>query len=154
MQNKECGRYRPTYFCMKDNRTSLLWVVPMSKQVEKYKKIYDKQVEKYGECLTIVFGKFDNQMNVFLLQNIPITEYYIDHIHTRNGIPVPIRYSLQKKIRSNMKRIFQILSKGKHIVFTDVSRLEKIMLAELNKSNTIFDVDNINDDEISNNLSL
>ena len=30
MQNKENGTYRPTFFCMRDEKTSLLWMVPMS----------------------------------------------------------------------------------------------------------------------------
>lgn len=54
MQNKEGGTYRPTFYCLRDNKTSLLWMVPLSSRVEKFKAIHDKQVAKYGKCLTIV----------------------------------------------------------------------------------------------------
>jgi hypothetical protein len=30
MQNKENGTYRPTFYCLKDAKTSLLWMVPLS----------------------------------------------------------------------------------------------------------------------------
>ncbi len=46
MQNKENGTYRPTFYCMRDKKTSLLWLVPLSSRVEKYQAIYDKQIEK------------------------------------------------------------------------------------------------------------
>ena len=54
MQNKEGGTYRPTFYCLRDNKTSLLWMVPLSSRVEKFKAIHDKQMAKYGKCLTIV----------------------------------------------------------------------------------------------------
>lgn len=30
MQNKENGTYRPTFYCLRDTKTSLLWMVPLS----------------------------------------------------------------------------------------------------------------------------
>ena len=36
MQNKENGNYRPTFYCMRDEKTSLLWLVPLSSRVEKF----------------------------------------------------------------------------------------------------------------------
>ena len=62
MQNKEGGTYRPTFYCLRDNKTSLLWMVPLSSRVEKFKAIHDKQVAKYGKCLTIVLGEFDGYL--------------------------------------------------------------------------------------------
>ena len=44
MQNKEGGTYRPTFYCLRDNKTSLLWMVPLSSRVEKFKAIHDKQM--------------------------------------------------------------------------------------------------------------
>ena len=29
MQNKENGNYRPAFYCMRDEKTSLLWLVPL-----------------------------------------------------------------------------------------------------------------------------
>lgn len=66
MQNKEGGTYRPTFYCLRDNKTSLLWMVPLSSRVEKFKAIHDKQVAKYGKCLTIVLGEFDGKEAVII----------------------------------------------------------------------------------------
>ena len=99
MQNKEGGTYRPTFYCLRDNKTSLLWMVPLSSRVEKFKAIHDKLVAKYGKCLTIVLGEFDGKEAAFLLQNMfPIRDYYLDHIHTRNNNPVPVKHSIHREV--------------------------------------------------------
>lgn len=132
MQNKENGTYRPTFYCLRDEKTSLLWMVPLSTRVQKFKMIHDKQVQKYGRCITIVLGEFDGKKAAFLLQNMfPIRDYYLDHIHTRNQNPVPVKYSIRKEIATNMKRLRRLHDRGKKVVFSDICRLEQIMLAEL-----------------------
>lgn len=133
MQNKENGTCRPTFLCMEDRQNpGLLWVVPMSTRVEKFQAIYDKQQSKYGKCLTIVIGKFDGRKAAFLLQNMfPITEKYLDHIHTKNGNPVPVKHSIAQKVRTNLQQLRHLIYRGKKVVFPDVNRLENLMLAEL-----------------------
>lgn len=132
MQSKENGRCRPTFYCMRDESTSLLWMVPLSSQIEKYRRIHDQQVRKYGRSLTIIIGEFDGKETASLLQNMfPIREYYIDHVHTHSGNPVPVKASLQKKIKRNMKRILRIHESGKKIVFPDIDRLACMMIAEM-----------------------
>lgn len=132
MQNKENGQYRSTYFCIKDETTSLLWVVPMSSRYEKYRQIAEKQSAKYGKCLGIVLGEFDGKKAAFLIQNMfPITEKYLDHIHTRNGNPVPVKYSVQKIIKSHVQQARLLISKGKKVVFPDVNKLEQLMIDEI-----------------------
>jgi len=131
MQNKENGNYRPTYYALRDDETSLLWMIPMSTRFDKYKKIHDKQVCKYGRCLTIVLGEFGGSPAAFLLQNMfPITLHYLAHIHTKNGNPLPVKHSIRQAIQTNMKRIKQIHARGRKIVFTDIDRLQKLMLEE------------------------
>ncbi|MCL1882585.1 MAG: hypothetical protein FWF81_02375 [Defluviitaleaceae bacterium] len=132
MQNKEGGNYRPTYYAINDISTGLLWMIPMSTKFDKYKAIHDKQIQKYGRCLTIVLGEFADKQAAFLLQNMfPITCYYLDHIHTKSGNPMPVKHSIQQVIKTKMKQIFQINTRGKKIVFTDIDRLQNLMLAEL-----------------------
>ena len=121
MQNKENGNYRPTFYCMRDEKTALLWLVSLSSRIEKFQAIYDKQIEKYGNCLTIVIGEYDGKQAAFLLQNMfPNTEKYLDHIHTRNNNPVPVKYSIQTEISAKMKRILQLHARGKKIVFPNI----------------------------------
>ena len=132
MQNKEGGNYRPTYYALQDNTNTLLWMIPMSAKLEKYKAIHDMQVQKYGRCLTIVLGEYGDVPAAFLLQNMfPVTHYYLDHVHTKNGNPLPVKHSIQKAIQTNVKRILQIHSRGRKIVFTDIDRLYALMCKEL-----------------------
>jgi hypothetical protein len=107
-------------------------MVPLSSRVQKYKAIHDKQQQKYGRCLTIVLGEFDGKEAAFLLQNMfPVRDYYLDHIHTRNNNPVPVKHSIHKEVRTNIKRLLQLHSKGKKVVFSDIDRLEQLMLKEI-----------------------
>ncbi len=135
MRNKEGGAYRPTFFCMRDQKIDgLLWVVPMSSRTEKFQAIMDKQAARYGRCLTIVIGEYDGRQAAFLIQNMfPVTEKYLDHIHTRNGNPVPVRHSIARQIRSNATRARQLVYNGKNVVFPDIRRLENLMRAELQR---------------------
>ena len=97
--------------------------------------IRDKQIEKRGECLSIVIGEYDGRQAAFLLQNMfPITEKYLDHIHTRNGNPVPVKHSIAQEVRTNMQKLRQLIYRGKQVVFPDVRRLEKLMLEELQEA--------------------
>ena len=85
-----------------------------------------------GWFLTIVLGEFDGKEAAFLLQNMfPVRDYYLDHIHTRNNNPVPVKHILHKEISTNMKRLRQLHARGKKVVFPDIDRLEQLMLTEI-----------------------
>ena len=85
MQNHEKGKKRPTYFTIKDK--NILWFIPISSKVDKYQKIIDKKVEKYGFCNTIIIRKIADEDAAILLQNAFLTlEKYIDHVHTVDGV--------------------------------------------------------------------
>lgn len=138
MKNKENGNFRPTFYCLKDYKTSLLWVVPLSSRVDKYKAIYDKQLERYGESLGIYIGSFDGNPSAFLIQNMfPITEDYLDHIHTRNGNPVPVKNNISYEVKSRIQKARQLTAKGKKVVFPDIIRLENLMLDEIKQKKII-----------------
>ena len=78
------------------------------------------------------YFEFDGKKTAFLLQNMfPVTEYYLDHIHTRNNNPVPVKYSIHRAVSTNMKQLRQLHARGRKVVFPDISRLERLMLAEL-----------------------
>ena len=89
MQNYEKGKKRPTYFTIKDN--DILWFIPISSKIDKYKKIIDKKIEKYGFCNTILIEKIFDEDSAILLQNaFPTLEKYIDHVHTVDGKPARV----------------------------------------------------------------
>ena len=50
MQNKENGNRRPCYYCIKsDEYESIMWFIPVSTKVKKYKEIYEHKIKKQME---------------------------------------------------------------------------------------------------------
>ena len=132
MRNHEGGAYRPTYFCLKDEKAGLLWVIPMSTRIGKYQAIVDKDIERYGECLKITIGEYANKSNAFLFQNMfPILPKYIDHIHTIQENPVPVSQHLQTILDRKYRDIIRLHKQGARVIFSDLTRLEKLMIDEL-----------------------
>jgi hypothetical protein len=143
MQNHESGAYRPTYFCIKDEKTELLWVIPMSRRTEKYVEFVQKDIARYGKCLKIVIGEYTGVNAVFLLQNMfPILPKYINHIHLIKQNPVPVNTRLQTIINRNFRELLSLHRRGVKIIFPDITRLERLMLDEMNtddKTNNFID---------------
>jgi hypothetical protein len=134
MRNHEGGGYRPTYFCVKDIKTGLLWVIPMSSRVDKYQPIVDKDIARHGRCLKIYIGEYANRRNAFLFQNMfPILPQYFSHIHTIQKNPVPVNQQLQTMLDRNFRDILRLHKRGAKVIFTDIDRLEKLMQEELSK---------------------
>jgi len=132
MQNHEGGVYRPTYFCLRDEKTGLLWVVPMSRRIDKYSAVIEKDTARYGICHKILVAKYGDVQSAFLFQNMfPILPKYIDHIHTVAGIPMAVNPVVQKEIIKRFKEVRRFYSKGIKMVFPDIIRLEKMMMDEL-----------------------
>ena len=130
MANHEKGKKRPTYFTIKDK--DILWFIPLSSKVEKYKKIVDKKVEKFGFCNTILIENVFDKKTAILLQNaFPTLEKYIDHVHTVDGKPAKIPETLEKIILENFKNLLKLKSKGINLFFTDIDKIKKQMEDEL-----------------------
>ena len=128
------GKARPTYFCIKHENTNILWFIPMSSKVEKYKKIRDLKIKKYGSCDTILIRKFLGKESVFLLQNMfPTIEKYVDHCHIVNGEETKVINQIAIDIEKVFNRIIRLVELGKKVIFTDVENDIKIMLDELRK---------------------
>lgn len=119
MKNHENGGSRPTYFCVKSTDNKVLWFVPMSSKVEKYKKILKQKIKKSGICDTIVIGKYKGKEVAFLIQNIfPITEKYIDHIDTTRNQAIAVVKGTQKEIMYKVNKIFKLKSKRNKFNFS------------------------------------
>ena len=130
MRNHEGGACRPTYYCLLDEKTGLSWVVPMSRRVEKYQAIVQRDIDKRGRCIKIVIGDFAGRNVVFLLQNMfPILPEYIDHIHTVKQKEIPVNERLAKQIDQNFREVRRLHARGAKVVFPDIDRLEQLMLA-------------------------
>ena len=132
MINHENGKSRPTYFTIKDKE--ILWFIPLSSKVEKYQKIVDKKVLKYGNCKSIMISKIANKPSAILLQNaFPILEKYIDHPHIIDGKPLKVIDTLKEEILNNFKHMMELKKSGINLFFTDIDAIQEKMLKELNK---------------------
>ena len=140
MQNKESitgsMHDRPCFFAFKDNLVSeIFWLIPISSNYDKYKKLYDKKVLRYGKCNTIRFGNVLGRQAAFLIQNIcPVTEQYIREIYVdKNGVPVQIDNRTVADVIANAREVLAIIRRGAQIVFPDVLAIHKILCESLGK---------------------
>ena len=134
MINHENGKARPTYFTIKDK--SILWFIPLSSRISKYKPIIEKKIEKYGSCKSIMISEIVNKPSVILIQNaFPTLEKFIDHPHTENGAPVRVADNLKKEILANFNSLLAIKKRERNLFFTDIDKIKEIVLEEFNKDN-------------------
>ncbi len=128
------GKARPTYFCIKDDDTDILWFIPMSSKVEKYKRLREEKIQRYGNCDTILIKKFLGKESVFLLQNMfPTIEKYVDHGHVVNGKETKVIDSIAIEIEAVFHKVVKLIQAGKKVIFTDIEKDMKIMLNELER---------------------
>ena len=135
MSNKEDGNYRPHFLAIQDNKNKeLYWMIPISSQVEKYKKIIVKKVKRYGKCNTIIIGKFAGRENAFLIQNaFPIISSYLDHVHTIENKPVTIHSELERELSVNLREVLAMYRLGIRLIFSDIEGIQRKMEEELAK---------------------
>jgi len=130
MTNHERGKKRPTYFTIKDK--NILWFILLSSKVEKYRKIVDKKVERFGFCNTILIEKVFENDAVILLQNaFPTLEKYIDHAHIMSdGKPAKVVTSIKEEILVKFKYLMKLKKRGVNLFFTDIDKIKEQMLKE------------------------
>lgn len=132
MINHENGRSRPTYLTIVEN--DILWFIPLSSKVSKYKTIIKQKIQKYGKCNTILIRTIAGRKVVILLQNaFPTLEKYIDHPHIRNGAPMKVSTNLISEILSNFTWMMIMKKKGLNLFFTDIDSIKEKMLKEVEK---------------------
>ena len=132
MRNYEGGALRPTYYCVKDDKLELLWMIPMSRKTEKYKAIAEKDIARYGKCSKIYFAKVAGKEAVFLIQDaFPAIEKHISHAHIIRSNPVFLEPRIQANIKSMFNEARNMYERGIKVIFPDIIRLEKLMLEEL-----------------------
>lgn len=132
MTNHEGDSTRPNYFCIKINDENVMWFVPMSSKVEKYKKIIQNKMKKYKKCDTIVIGNYRGREHAFLIQNMfPITEKYIDHIDTIEGKALKVPSETRRDIERKVEKVILLKEKGINLIFPNVDKITEKLLKEL-----------------------
>lgn len=129
MQNKEKSK-RPCYFCFYDEKDKdILWFIPVSTKVEKYKKIYEEKKKKLKNVYNFVFGPLHGKDAVFLIQNIfPTTKEYIIEKYITENKDVVISKKLADNIINQAKIVISMANKGINISFNDIVNIKKQLL--------------------------
>lgn len=131
MINKENDNYRPHFYAVKFENDNFIWMVPISSKVDKYRSIINANIKKYNKCNTIVIGRFAGKDNAFLIQNaFPITEKYLDHIHTVEGKPITIHKNLNKTIVKCLKKVLAMRKRGINLIFSDIEKIKERLISD------------------------
>jgi hypothetical protein len=137
MKNKEMvngqPHNRPCFYTFLDEATGLYWLIPFSSQTAKFHDYYNKKIQKYGKCDTIVFGEVLGHEKAFLIQNIcPVTSSYIlnEYIDSVANIPVRVDGRLEQELITKAKKVIALQRKGVKLIFPDVLSIEKSLLEQ------------------------
>ena len=133
MINHENGHSRPSYLAIKDD--DILWFIPLSSKIDKYKSIIEKKEKKYGSCKTILIKKIAGREQVILIQNaFPTLEKYIQSRHTIDGKFIKISSAIEREIVNDLEYMLSLKSEGLNLFFTDIDFIKNVMLEELEKA--------------------
>ena len=97
----------------------------------KFKGIYNKKMQKYHRCDTIVFGEVLGHEKAFLIQNMcPITEKYMknEYLDSAANIPVRVDGRLEKELKDKAGKVLALQRKGAKLIFPDVFSIEQELL--------------------------
>lgn len=148
--NRGSGHDRPCFFAFRDNKDSdILWCVPISSKVEKYKIIANKKVSKQIKqgvvnpiCETIRFGTVLGKERAFLIQNIfPVTQEYITGTYLYKGTSTAVRIDkeTEKDIIVSARKVLRRVFRGNspYLVFADVKAMKRTLVDDLKKRKDI-----------------
>lgn len=128
---------RPHYYALRDSSTGLLWMVPCSSQIEKYKKIIANKERNGKKHNHIQIIKVSGIEQAFLFQDMfPIIEKYIKNPYIKQNAFMEIRNPKKLlAIEKNAKDIIRLMRHGVRFTPTqpDSMRIERLMIEELEK---------------------
>lgn len=125
---------RPYYVSFVDE-DNITWLIPLSTQVDNYKKKILSDEQKYKICLFYHIGKVMGKERVFLIGNMfPIADEYIKKPYTFSGIHYIIKNKqLIKELNKRAKRYLLLVEQGKLRPKVDILSIRD----EINKKSLI-----------------
>ena len=106
---------RPHYYCFEDINTGIYWMIPLSGQIDKYKRIVEKKEKAGKPCDIIHIVKLDDsRKSAFLIQDMfPITDEYIEREYTIAGNHLMLTSEhTAKEIEQKAKKVVGMLKRG------------------------------------------
>ena len=136
MENKiNKGTKRPTYFCFRDDKNkNLLWFVPMSKQYEKYVKVYNVKKQKMNKEPNnfVFFNNIAGIKGVFLIQNIfPTCKVYVQQEYLRRGQEIKVSKVIHREILDKAKDVIALANRGIVATYTNLPEFIKEIEQEI-----------------------
>ena len=113
---------RPCFFAFPDAQIpDILWVVPISSKTDKYRRIEQEKIKRYGQCNTIRFGTVLGRDTAFLIQNMcPVTNrYLIPYLDNKNR-PIRIDSRVADDVVRNARKVLALEKRGVKVIFPDV----------------------------------
>ena len=152
MQNKDTidgvPHSRPCFFAFPDARIpEIYWIVPISSKYEKYKRIEQDKIKKYGRCNTIRFGTVLGRNTAFLIQNMcPATEKYLTPYIDKNKQPIQIDGRVAADVEKNARSVLALAKRGAKVIFPDVFAIfqgleQQLQQAEAERSSLSAELD-------------
>ena len=129
MQNKDIingtPHNRPCFFAFKDSKIAdIYWIVPISSRYEKFKRIEQEKIKKYGHCNTIRFGIVLCRNTAFLIQNMcPATSKYLTAYINKNNCPIRIDNRIANDVEKNARHVLAMAKRGAKVIFPDVFKI-------------------------------
>ncbi len=118
---------RPCFLAFPDSKNpAIYWLVPISSRYEKYQKVAQAKIEKYGRCNTIRFGTVLGRNAAFLIQNMcPVTEPYLIAYINKNAEPIRLDDRIVADVTKNAHEVLAIARRGAKVIFPDVFKIYK-----------------------------
>lgn len=110
---------RPHYYCFEDSSAGIYWMIPLSSQIDKYRRIMEKKEKAGKPCDILHIVKLDdNRESAFLIQDMfPIAEKYIEREYTIAGNHLMLTSEhTAKEIEQKARKVMGMLKRG--IIFT------------------------------------
>lgn len=143
MQNKDIMNgmlhSRPCFFAFKDSKISdIFWIVPISSRFEKFKRIEQDKISKYGRCNTIRFGIVLGRNTAFLIQNMcPATRRYLTAYVDKNKCPIRIDDRIAADVERNARNVLAMAKRGAKIIFPDVFKIYRGLEEQLRQDTVV-----------------
>ncbi|MEG2039240.1 MAG: hypothetical protein RRZ73_05890 [Oscillospiraceae bacterium] len=120
---------RPYYVTYIDN-DNIIWLIPLSSQVESYKIKIEKNMKKHGKCLFYHIGIVAGKERVFLIGNMfPVTDKYIKKEYTLIGKHYVVgNKSLIKELHSKATKYLRLVADGKLKPNVDILSIKQALL--------------------------